>query len=179
MATSERHGVADRNRHAALDGAAERGLILLGEQRDAFDHLTGNIDLASVVGYAGSGKSAMLGVARDAWEREGYNVRGATRALATGRTGDAIHAYGDNGMVHSAETREDARVELVEGWDQARSSDPSKSIKRLAAVRLPSSQRALRPQIQHQQGTSHLIQFYPTTALRSRLRKAVLTPSRG
>jgi Ti-type conjugative transfer relaxase TraA len=239
LATSERHGVADSNRHAALDGAAERGMVLSGEQRDAFDHVTGQRDLASVVGYAGSGKSAMLGVARDAWEREGYNVRGAslsgiaaenleagsgitsrtiasleyqwkhgreqlserdvlvideagltgtrqmervlsaardagakvvlvgdpeqlqaieagaafrslaeahgaveiteirrqrddwqrgaTRALATGRTGEAINAYGENGMVHSAETRDDARAELVEGWDQARASDLSKS----------------------------------------------------
>jgi Ti-type conjugative transfer relaxase TraA len=239
LATSEQHGVADRNRHAALDGAAERGMILSGEQRDAFDHVTGQRDLTSVVGYAGSGKSAMLGVARDAWEREGYNVRGAslsgiaaenleagsgitsrtiasleyqwkqgrdqlserdvlvideagltgtrqmervlsaardagakvvlvgdpeqlqaieagaafrslaeahgaveiteirrqrddwqrgaTRALATGRTGEAIHAYGENGMVHEGKTRDDARAELVEGWDQARTSDSSKS----------------------------------------------------
>jgi Ti-type conjugative transfer relaxase TraA len=239
LATSERHGVADQCRSAALDGAAKRGLNLSGEQRDAFDHVTGQRDLASVVGYAGSGKSAMLGVARDAWEREGYNVRGAslsgiaaenleassgitsrtiasleyqwkqgrellgdrdvlvideaglagtrqmervltaardagakvvlvgdpeqlqaieagaafrslveahgaveiteirrqrddwqrgaTRALATGRTGEAINAYGENGMVHSAETRDDARAELVEGWDYARTSDPSKS----------------------------------------------------
>ena len=239
LATSERHNVADRNRYAALDGAAERGMVLSGEQRDAFDHVTGQRDLASVVGYAGSGKSAMLGVARDAWEREGYNVRGAslsgiaaenleagsgiasrtiasleyqwgqgrellgerdvlvideagltgtrqmervlsaardagakvvlvgdpeqlqaieagaafrslaeahgaveiteirrqrddwqrgaTRALATGRTGEAIHAYGENGMVHIAETREAARAELVAGWDEARTSDPSKS----------------------------------------------------
>lgn len=239
LAMSERHGVTDRNRNAALDNAAERGMVLSGEQCDAFKHVTGNTDLASVVGYAGSGKSAMLGVARDAWEREGYTVRGASlsgiaaenleagsgitsrtiasleyqwgqgrellsdrdvlvideagltgtrqmervlsaardagakivlvgdpeqlqaieagaafrslaeahgaveiteirrqhddwqrdasRALATGRTGEAIHAYGENNMVHSAETREAARAALVEGWDQARTSAPSKS----------------------------------------------------
>jgi len=239
LATSERHGVAGQNRNAALDGAAERGMILSGEQLDAFDHVTGSKGLASVVGYAGSGKSAMLGVARDAWQREGYNVRGAslsgiaaenleagsgissrtiasleyqwkhgreqlsendvlvideagltgtrqmdqvlsaardagakvvlvgdpeqlqaieagaafrslaeahgaveiteirrqrddwqrgaTRALATGRTGEAIRAYGENGMVHGAETREDARAALIEGWNDARTSDPDKS----------------------------------------------------
>jgi Ti-type conjugative transfer relaxase TraA len=239
LATSERHNVADQNRHAALGNAEARGLTLSGEQRDAFDHVTGQPDLASVVGYAGSGKSAMLGVARDAWEREGYNVRGASlsgiaaenleagsgitsrtiasleyqwkqgreqlserdvlvideagltgtrqmervlsaargagakvvlvgdpeqlqaieagaafrslteahgaveiteirrqredwqrganRALATGRTGEAIHAYGENGMVHEGKTREAARAELVEGWNDARTGDPSKS----------------------------------------------------
>ena len=37
----------------------------------------------------------------------------ATRALATGRTGEAIHAYADHGMVHAAETREAARAELI------------------------------------------------------------------
>jgi Ti-type conjugative transfer relaxase TraA len=58
---------------------------------------------------------------RDDWQR------GATRALATGRTGEAIHAYGENGMVHGAETREYARAELVEGWDEARSINPDKS----------------------------------------------------
>ena len=58
---------------------------------------------------------------RDDWQR------GATRALATGRTGEAIHAYSENGMVHEGKTRKDARAELVEGWDRARTSDPSKS----------------------------------------------------
>ena len=58
---------------------------------------------------------------RDDWQR------GATRALATGRTGEAIRAYGENGMVHGAETREDARAALIEGWNDARTSDPDKS----------------------------------------------------
>ncbi|MDK8188312.1 MULTISPECIES: Ti-type conjugative transfer relaxase TraA [Sphingomonas] len=71
------HGVSGRQRGGALDAAEGRGLVLSGEQRDAFDHITGRDGLASVVGYAGTGKSAMLGVAREAWEREGYQVRGA------------------------------------------------------------------------------------------------------
>jgi hypothetical protein len=47
------------------------------QQRDALAHITGKNDLAIVVGYAGTGKSTMLGVARDEWERAGYQVRGA------------------------------------------------------------------------------------------------------
>ena len=233
------HGVGDRQRDAATAKAEGRGLVLSAEQRDAFDHVTGSAGLASVVGYAGSGKSAMLGVAREAWEREGYTVRGAalsgiaaenleggsgiqsrtvaslehawgqgreqlgpkdvlvvdeagmigsrqmervlsqardagakvvmvgdpeqlqaieagaafrsvterhgaaeiteirrqredwqrdaTRALATGRTGEAIHAYDGKGMVHAAETRSQARGELVDGWDRARQAEPGKS----------------------------------------------------
>ena len=233
------HGVADRHRDAAIGAAEGRGLVLSGEQRDAFDHVTGSAGLASVVGYAGSGKSAMLGVAREAWEGQGYTVRGAalsgiaaenleggsgiqsrtiaslehawgqgreqlgprdvlvvdeagmigsrqmervlgqardagakvvmvgdpeqlqaieagaafrsvterhgaaeiteirrqredwqrdaTRALATGRTGEAIHAYDGKGMVHAADTREQARSELVDGWDRARQAEPDKT----------------------------------------------------
>ncbi|MBA3896240.1 MAG: Ti-type conjugative transfer relaxase TraA [Sphingomonadaceae bacterium] len=239
LATRERHAVAGRHCDAALESAAGSGLNLSGEQRDAFEHVTAARDLASVVGYAGSGKSAMLGVARDAWEREGYTVRGAslsgiaaenleagsgiasrtiasleyqwnqgrdllserdvlvideagltgtrqmervlsaardagakvvlvgdpeqlqaieagaafrslaeahgaveiteirrqredwqrgaTRALATGRTGEAIHAYDGKGMVHVADTREAARAELIGGWNRGRAHDPGKS----------------------------------------------------
>ena len=239
LASRGGHGVADRHRDAATAKAEERGLVLSGEQRDAFDHVTGDAGLASVVGYAGSGKSAMLGVAREAWEQQGYTVRGAalsgiaaenleggsgiqsrtiaslehawgqgreqlgpkdvlvvdeagmigsrqmervlsqardagakvvmvgdpeqlqaieagaafrsvterhgaaeiteirrqredwqrdaTRALATGRTGEAINAYDGNSMVHAADTREQARGELVDGWDRARQAEPGKS----------------------------------------------------
>jgi hypothetical protein len=236
MAERERHQVEDRGREGALARAAERGLVLSGEQRAAFEHVTDGRGLSVVVGYAGTGKSAMLGVAREAWESAGYTVRGAalsgiaaeglehgsgiasrtiaslehqwgqgremltsrdvlvideagmvgtrqmervlshaadagakvvlvgdpqqlqaieagaafraiherhggveisevrrqhdgwqqeaTRHLATGRTGLAIHAYEERGMVHVAETREAARGELIERWDRDRQASP-------------------------------------------------------
>ena len=239
LARSSGHDVSDRHRAGALEAAEGRGLVLSGEQRDAFDHITEGRGVASVIGYAGTGKSAMLGVAREAWEREGYTVRGAalsgiaaenleggsgiqsrtiaslehawgqgreqlgpkdvlvvdeagmigsrqmervlsqardagakvvmvgdpeqlqaieagaafrsiterhgaaeisdvrrqhedwqkdaTRALATGRTGEAVHAYATHGMVHAAETREAARGELVDRWDAQRLADPDKT----------------------------------------------------
>ena len=77
LANRHAHGVADRHRERAIEAARQRGLILSDEQRDAFEHVTGKEGLTSVVGYAGSGKSAMLGVAREAWEGDGYRVRGA------------------------------------------------------------------------------------------------------
>ncbi len=236
MAERERHGVDPQDRKGALARAAERGLVLSGEQRAAFEHVTDARGLGVIVGYAGTGKSAMLGVARVAWESAGYTVRGAalsgiaaeglehgsgiasrtiaslehqwgqgreqltsrdvlvideagmvgtrqmervlshaanagakvvlvgdlqqlqaieagaafrviherhggveisevrrqhdgwqqaaTRHLATARTGLAIEAYGERGMVHSAETREAARGELIERWDRDRQTDP-------------------------------------------------------
>ncbi|APY15188.1 hypothetical protein BKD02_12420 [Brucella sp. 09RB8910] len=57
--------------------AEQRGLVLSGEQADALAHVTDGRDLGVVVGYAVTGKSAMLGVAREAWESAGYEVRGA------------------------------------------------------------------------------------------------------
>jgi Ti-type conjugative transfer relaxase TraA len=239
MAERERHRVDEKDRAAALASAEGRGLVLAGEQRAAFEHVTGERGLSVIVGYAGTGKSAMLGVAREAWERGGYEVRGAalsgiaaeglesgsgiasrtiasmehgwsqgrdllisrdvlvideagmvgtrqmervlshaadagakvvlvgdpqqlqaieagaafrainerhggveitevrrqheewqrdaTRHLATGRTGEAIRAYADHGMIHAAETREQARGELVERWDRERSAAPDHS----------------------------------------------------
>nr|WP_246339865.1 Ti-type conjugative transfer relaxase TraA [Ancylobacter tetraedralis] len=76
MAERERHAVKDADRNAALARAEERGLVLSGEQADALSHITGTGDLGIVVGYAGTGKSAMLGVAREAWEAAGLEVRG-------------------------------------------------------------------------------------------------------
>jgi len=234
-----RHGVGEQRRQEALAVAEARGLVLSTEQRGALEHITGSEGLASVVGYAGTGKSAMLGVAREAWERAGYRVRGAalsgiaaesleggsgiasrtiagleyqweqgreqlgsrdilvideagmvgtrqmerllsqatnagtkvilvgdpeqlqaieagaafrslaerhgwaeigeirrqradwqrdaTKALATGRTGEAVHAYETHGMVQAADTREQARSDLVDRWDAQRLADPGQS----------------------------------------------------
>ena len=77
LANTRDHGVSARFRDAAMAASARRGLTLSAEQAQALEHVTGKEGLASVVGYAGSGKSAMLGVARETWEAEGYTVRGA------------------------------------------------------------------------------------------------------
>ena len=236
MAERERHRVGEDKQTNALARAEQRGLLLSGEQRAAFEHVTDKSGLSIVVGYAGTGKSAMLGVAREAWESAGFNVRGAalsgiaaegleqgsgitsrtiaslehqwgqgreqltsrdvlvideagmvgtrqmervlfraadagakvvlvgdpqqlqaieagaafraiherhggveisevrrqrdgwqqdaTRHLATGRTGQAIYAYGERGMVHLAATREVARENLIEHWDRERQASP-------------------------------------------------------
>jgi Ti-type conjugative transfer relaxase TraA len=76
MAERERHKVNDADRRAALTRAEQRGLILSGEQSDALAHVTDGRDLSVVVGHAGTGKSAMLAVAREAWEAAGHEVRG-------------------------------------------------------------------------------------------------------
>ncbi|WP_454818920.1 Ti-type conjugative transfer relaxase TraA [Labrys neptuniae] len=236
MAERERHAVDDADRDGALARAAERGLVLSGEQTDALAHITDGRDLSLVVGYAGTGKSAMLGVARQAWATAGYEVRGvalsgiaaenlesgsgiasrtiaslehgggqgrdlltsrdvlvideagmvgtrqlervlshaaeagakvvlvgdpqqlqaieagaafrsihdrhggaeigevrrqredwqrdATRDLANGWVGGAIHAYSAHDRVHAAETREQARDDLIERWDRDRQAAP-------------------------------------------------------
>src|SRR5438128_385376 len=239
MAERERHEVNDADRQVALARAEGRGLVLSGEQADALAHVTDGRDLSLVVGHAGTGKSAMLGVAREVWEAAGYEVRGvalsgiaaenleggsgiasrtiasmehgwqqgrdllttrdvlvideagmvgtrqlervlshaaeagakvvlvgdirqlqsieagaafrsiherhggaeigevrrqqedwqrhATRDLAAGRTGRALEAYRSRGMVHEAQTREQARSDLIDRWDRNRQMAPERS----------------------------------------------------
>jgi Ti-type conjugative transfer relaxase TraA len=239
MAEPDRYGVNERFRDRAIAMAERRGMVFSGEQRTAFDHVTDGKNIGAVIGYAGTGKSAMLGVAREAWEGAGYNVRGlalsgiaaenlesgsgiasrtiaslehqwaqgrdlltshdvlvideagmigsrqmerviseaekrgtkvvlvgdpqqlqaieagaafrsiaerhgaieiteirrqrenwqrdATRHLATGRIGEAIHAYDQTGHVHAADTRDAARADLIERWDRDRIGNPEAS----------------------------------------------------
>jgi Ti-type conjugative transfer relaxase TraA len=239
MAERERHAVDDSDRLVGLSRAEQRGLVLSGEQADALAHVTDGHDLGVVVGHAGTGKSAMLGVAREAWEAVGYEVRGvalsgiaaenleggsgissrtiasmehgwaqgrdlltsrdvlvideagmvgtrqlervlshaaeagakvvlvgdikqlqaieagaafrsiherhggakigevrrqredwqreATRDLANDKTGIALDAYRSHGMVHEAQTREQARGDLIDHWDRDRQAAPGRS----------------------------------------------------
>jgi len=239
MAERRAHQVSQLDQRRAMTRAEQRGLVLSGEQKAALEHVTQANDLGVVVGYAGTGKSALLGVAREAWEDAGYRVQGlalsgiaaenlegglgiasrtiaslehqwsqgrelldardvlvideagmigsrqmerllstaekagakvvlvgdpeqlqaieagaafrsiaehhshveitqvrrqheewqrdATRHLATGRTGQALGAYEGRGMVHVAETRDQAREDLVERWDRERIAEPGKS----------------------------------------------------
>jgi Ti-type conjugative transfer relaxase TraA len=62
--------VAVRRAAMAREGLGEEQALAVGE-------VTRSRDLSVVVGYAGTGKSTMLGVAREAWEEAGYRVRGA------------------------------------------------------------------------------------------------------
>jgi len=70
------HSIPAAARDRAIAAAGMRGLVLGEEQEAALRHVTGGSDLASIVGYAGTGKSALLGVAREAWEEAGYRVQG-------------------------------------------------------------------------------------------------------
>jgi Ti-type conjugative transfer relaxase TraA len=51
---------------------------LSDEQKIAFSHLVSAGDLKNVIGFAGTGKSYLLGAAREAWEDQGYAVHGVT-----------------------------------------------------------------------------------------------------
>ncbi|MBS0986862.1 Ti-type conjugative transfer relaxase TraA [Acetobacter thailandicus] len=72
MGQSQGHAMKLSVRRAAMarDGLGEEQALAVGE-------VTKSRDLSVVVGYAGTGKSTMLGVARAAWEEAGYRVRGA------------------------------------------------------------------------------------------------------
>ncbi len=72
LSESHQHPVRES---AQVYAAAQRSLS--AEQHTAFIHLVSDGDLKNVIGYAGTGKSYLLGAAREAWEAQGYRVHGA------------------------------------------------------------------------------------------------------
>jgi Ti-type conjugative transfer relaxase TraA len=117
MAERERHGVDQQGRERALVRAAERGLSLSGEQRAAFEHVTDARGLSVVVGYAGTGKSTMLGIAREAWESAGYTVRGA-----------ALSGIAAEGLEHGSGIASRTIASLEHQWGQGREHLTSRDV---------------------------------------------------
>ena len=76
LASQPHHAITERSGRAARAEMAAVGQ-LSDEQVLAVAHVLSAGCLASVVGYAGTGKSTALGVARAAWEAEGYRVVGS------------------------------------------------------------------------------------------------------
>jgi Ti-type conjugative transfer relaxase TraA len=72
-AQSTSHRISDKHIVAAM---VDKNLS--DEQQVALKHLTQGSDIACVVGFAGTGKSYMLGAAREVWEAKGYQVQGMT-----------------------------------------------------------------------------------------------------
>jgi Ti-type conjugative transfer relaxase TraA len=117
MAEREWHRVDGKERTAALAQAEQRGLALTGEQRAAFEHVTGERALSVVVGYAGTGKSAMLGVAREAWERAGFEVRGA-----------ALSGIAAEGLENGSGIASRTLASMEHGWSQGRDMLTSRDV---------------------------------------------------
>ncbi len=111
------HGVTERHRERALARASARGLDLSIEQRGALEHVTSSRGITNVIGYAGTGKSAMLGVAREAWEAAGYKVQGA-----------ALSGIAAEGLEHGSGIGSRTLASLEHQWGQDRERLTSKHI---------------------------------------------------
>ena len=92
-----------------LDAAGTTGLVLGHQQQAALAHVTGERGIAIVVGYAGTGKSAMLDVAREAWESGGLDVRGA-----------ALSGIAAQGLQNGSGIASRTLAGLEHGWAQGR-----------------------------------------------------------
>ena len=111
------HAVPERYREMALANAKARGMDLSTEQRGALEHVTSAKGVSNVIGYAGTGKSAMLGVAREAWERAGYTVQGA-----------ALSGIAAEGLEHGSRIPSRTLASLEHQWGQGREQLTSKHI---------------------------------------------------
>ncbi len=114
--------VGTRQLERVLSHAAEAGakVVLVGDPQQ-LQSIEAGAAFRSIHERHGGAEIGEVRRQREDWQRD------ATRDLATGRTGDAIHAYDGHGMVHAAPTREQARDDLIDRWDRERQSSPDQS----------------------------------------------------
>lgn len=95
---------------ANATAAALKARSLSEEQRTALEHLTAAPRLRVLEGLAGTGKSYLLGAARESWEASGYEVRGAALAgkAANGlQEGSGIRAQTLHSLLNSIDRGRD------------------------------------------------------------------------
>jgi Ti-type conjugative transfer relaxase TraA len=114
--------VGTRQLERVLSHAADAGakVVLVGDPQQ-LQSIEAGAAFRSIHERHGGAEIGEVRRQREDWQRD------ATRELATGRTGDAIHAYDAHGMVHAAATRGQARDDLIEGWDRERQASPDRS----------------------------------------------------
>jgi Ti-type conjugative transfer relaxase TraA len=76
LSMRKHHGLSVATEGLATAATESPRLQLGREQQTALEHVLKGPDLVGVVGYAGTGKSTMLSVARARWEEAGYQVQG-------------------------------------------------------------------------------------------------------
>ena len=99
------HAVSLQDVHAVIKNTP----TLRVEQREAIRHICSGSDVACVNGIAGSGKTFMLSVAREAWERAGYEVVGTTLAAKAARgleEGSGIKSLHIHKLVQAVQNKE-------------------------------------------------------------------------
>jgi hypothetical protein len=114
--------VGTRQLERVLSHAADAGakVVLIGDIKQ-LQAIEAGAAFRSIHERHGGAEIGEVRRQREDWQRL------ATRDLATGRTGAAIHAYDNHGMVHEAQTREQAREDLIDRWDRDRQASPDKS----------------------------------------------------
>jgi Ti-type conjugative transfer relaxase TraA len=74
--------LASQSNHLVRSGVNQEKIInahgLLNEQKEVLNYAVSGGDLVGVIGYAGTGKSRLLGAVKEVYEASGYRVVGAT-----------------------------------------------------------------------------------------------------
>jgi hypothetical protein len=114
--------VGTRQLERVLSHAAEAGakVVLVGDPQQ-LQAIEAGAAFRSIYERHRSAQISEVRRQQEDWQRN------ATRDLANGKTGKALQAYRAHGMTHEAQTREQARGDLIERWDRDRQASPDRS----------------------------------------------------